>query len=322
MSWKEALQGLDDASISMQGYLCKMTASKWNSRGTLDKIQRRWFVLKGNYMTYFKTNIHNRYNGPKSDKCVNLMHYKVNPVIHSKSKFAFELISPPKPKKKGKSHRHRGDYPQVTGSPYAAHSSHHETLERTKFVLIPDLEAEGDSLQREIRDKWVKSLRLAAKGPVLWDVLLHLQTSEDAETASLSHSQSLPHHHQHSEFITSSHHGVPTVPHHHSKHAQTAFTTSSSGGYGRSNASGRNSSGRNASGRSSHGSKPNRNQTQSTISHRSTTRPSRSKHRVGGNTADYPDYPQYSQSNGKRLSAHSKPQKMTSARSKTVPYGM
>merc|ERR1719189_1300121 len=65
-SWKNALNSLTDASISMQGYLCKMTASKWNSRGTLDKIQRRWFVLRGNFMTYFKTNVHVQ---PKADKC-------------------------------------------------------------------------------------------------------------------------------------------------------------------------------------------------------------------------------------------------------------
>ena len=97
VSWKAALQQLDDASISMQGYLCKMTASKWNSRGTLDKIQRRWFVVRGNLMTYFKTNVHVQ---PKSDKCVDLTDYKINPVVHSKSKFAFELISPPKPRKK------------------------------------------------------------------------------------------------------------------------------------------------------------------------------------------------------------------------------
>merc|ERR1712048_978994 len=121
-SWKNALNSLTDASVSMQGYLCKMTASKWNSRGTLDKIQRRWFVLRANYLTYFKTNLHTQ---PKSDKCVNVLNYKVNPVIHSKSKFAFELISAPKtnPHKKSSSNPN-------SPSP----SSQDQCLERTKFI--------------------------------------------------------------------------------------------------------------------------------------------------------------------------------------------
>ena len=38
--WKQALSTLDDVSITMQGYLCKMTASKWNTRGTFEKLSR------------------------------------------------------------------------------------------------------------------------------------------------------------------------------------------------------------------------------------------------------------------------------------------
>jgi len=185
-------------------------------------------------MTYFKTNVHVQ---PKSDKCVNLTEYKINPVVHSKSKFAFELISPPKPKKKGK--RHRGDH-NVTGSPYGTHSSHGQ-VERTKFVLIPDLEARTESLQREIRDKWVKSLRLAAKGPVLWDILLNLQCNDESggtgPTLS-SRSQSDHHHHHQSNHHHSAHRhhqhggsdfvGSHSAGHHHTKHAQTEFTSSKS----------------------------------------------------------------------------------------------
>eukprot|EP01083_Nonionella_stella_P278705 947868_1 len=154
-SWKNAINSLTDASISMQGYLCKMTASKWNSRGTLDKIQRRWFVLRGNYMTYYKTNLHTQ---PKSDKCVNLLNYKVNPICHEKSKYAFELISTPKENihKKNKNNIQKQKH-----------------LERTKFILIPDLDVNIER-QKEIRDKWVKSLRLATKGAFLWDVLLNI----------------------------------------------------------------------------------------------------------------------------------------------------
>jgi len=311
VSWKQALQQLDDASISMQGYLCKMTASKWNSRGTLDKIQRRWFVVKGNFMTYFKTNVHVQ---PKSDKCVNLMDYKINPVVHPKSKFAFELISPPKPRKKGKSHRHRAQHPQ--DSPYAQTPSQQHGYERTKFVLIPDLEARGDAMQRAIRDKWVKSLRLAAKGPVLWDILLNLQCNDDSMTSSSPQSHSHSHHHHGSDFIG------------HNKHAQTAFTSSSStplyverghhshyGGNG-----GHSPVSHHAQG---HGAKQHHH---STITHRSNSQRQRSKahtNRVGGNTSDYPDYPEYSPSTGKRMSAHSKVAKMTpSSRQRTAPYGM
>lgn len=156
-SWKSALHSLTDASVSMQGYLCKMTASKWNSRGTLDKIQRRWFVLRGRFMTYLKTNAH---PSPKGDKCVDLQGFRVNPVLHAKSKFAFELISPPQPVHK----RNQSSSDSARRLPMR---------ERTKFVLIPDLDV-APQMQREIRDKWVKSLRLATKGSFLWDVLLRL----------------------------------------------------------------------------------------------------------------------------------------------------
>jgi len=181
-SWKNALNSLTDASISMQGYLCKMTASKWNSRGTLDKIQRRWFVLRGNYMTYYKTNLHTQ---PKSDKCVNLLNYKVNPVQHSKSKYAFELISTPNKQNK------------------------HNTKERTKFILIPDLDV-NEIKQREIRDKWVKSLRLATKGAFLWDVLLNLHVENPPNASPTNHEYN-------NEYQNNSHHA----------NSQTAFVSSS-----------------------------------------------------------------------------------------------
>merc|ERR1719464_718663 len=120
-----------------------MTASKWNSRGTLDKIQRRWFVLRGRFLTYLKTNAHPT---PKGDKCVDVAKYRVNPVLHAKSKFAFELISPPHSVKHSKRDIRERE----------------RERERTKFVLIPDLDV-APQKQREIRDKWVKSLRLATK---------------------------------------------------------------------------------------------------------------------------------------------------------------
>eukprot|EP00485_Elphidium_margaritaceum_P001101 CAMPEP_0202697630 /NCGR_PEP_ID=MMETSP1385-20130828/10948_1 /ASSEMBLY_ACC=CAM_ASM_000861 /TAXON_ID=933848 /ORGANISM="Elphidium margaritaceum" /LENGTH=813 /DNA_ID=CAMNT_0049354131 /DNA_START=32 /DNA_END=2473 /DNA_ORIENTATION=- len=221
-SWKTALASLNDASICMQGYLCKMTASKFNSRGTLDKIQRRWFVLRGNYMTYYKTNLHTQ---PKSDKCVNVLGFKVNPVIHAKSKYAFELISPPqlsmqKKRKKNSSlafGRYSNSNDAAATSPdvvdrndsdvgysggvensmshnYSSQSNqsqlsspHHGggggNRERTKFVLIPDLDVDIEQ-QLQIRDKWVKSLRLATKGAFLWDVLLNLEPSTPQSATS------------------------------------------------------------------------------------------------------------------------------------------
>merc|ERR1712087_83978 len=246
--------------------------------GTLDKIQRRWFVLKGNYMTYFKTNVHAE---PKSDKCVDLTDFKINPVAHPRSKFAFELISPPKPKKKSKSHRLHRHRDQVQGSPY----NHHQgQVERTKFVLIHDLEARTDSKQREIRDKWVKSLRLAAKGPVLWDVLLNLNCNEDIDT----------------------HHGTHDYGQGHSKHSQTAFTTSTTGKlYAERGHSHYGNGGHspNAGPQRAHTARAARH---SAISHRSTGAKPRAHRPVGGNTADYPDY-----SRGKRLSGHPQIAKMT-----------
>ena len=200
-----------------------MTASKWNSRGTLDKIQRRWFVLRGNYMTYYKTNLHTQ---PKSDKCVNLIGYKVNPVIHAKSKYAFELISPPKENmhKKSKSQKKSsmgfGNFgnssnmtnyqPKYTSSNYGSDmddldpnspkgsmmlNMNKDFYERTKFILIPDLDV-NEIKQREIRDKWVKSLRLATKGAFLWDVLLNLQVELQEMTMMIIIINTIIHHHQ------------------------------------------------------------------------------------------------------------------------------
>merc|ERR1712129_448187 len=76
------------------------------------------------------------------------------------------------------------------------------TLERTKFVLIPDLDVD-ENKQRLIRDKWVKSLRLATKGAFLWDVLLKLSAPT---TAAQSHSQNG----HHSEYPMDEHSHLPT----------------------------------------------------------------------------------------------------------------
>merc|ERR1712083_269464 len=77
--------------------------------------------------------------------------------------FAFELISAPKKKNDG-------------------------SFERTKFILIPDLDVD-ENKQRLIRDKWVKSLRLATKGAFLWDVLLNLQVTMTTTASPHSHEQ-------------------------------------------------------------------------------------------------------------------------------------
>merc|ERR1712083_896822 len=210
---------------------------------------------------------------------------------HPRSKFAFELISPPKAKKKGKSHHsHRH---QAHGSPYN-HPVHQGQVERTKFVLIPDLEARTDSKQREIRDKWVKSLRLAAKGPVLWDVLLNLNCNEDIDA----------------------HHGTHDYGQGHAKHSQTAFTTSATGKLYAER-------GHSHYGNTGHSpiTGPQRIHAarHSAISHRSSGPKTRSHRPVGGNTADYPDYSQ----RAKRLSGHPQIAKMTPNNgSKSVPNSM
>eukprot|EP01083_Nonionella_stella_P178703 632086_1 len=290
-SWKHALSSLTDASISMQGYLCKMTASKFNSRGTLDKIQRRWFVLRGNYMTYYKTNLHTQ---PKSDKCVNLLGYKVNPVVHAKSKYAFELISAPKENqhKKSKSMK-KNNYDQ-------RYPSNTSFVERTKFILIPDLDV-NEHKQREIRDKWVKSLRLATKGAFLWDVLLNLKVESplaaavDGDPTHRSSYDPHQHHHGHGyhahgaqDHITS--HTAFTSPHPHA-HPQSVGTpppSSSHGGY-HSSYSKRNKGYHQSVLSAGHKNFKHSSDSLQAYSRRKYKQGNPNK-KIGGNTQDYPDY--------------------------------
>ena len=187
-SWKLALNRLDDASISMQGYLNKMTKSKWNSKDIFDKVQRRWFVLRGNYLTYFKTLHHNQ---PKADKCIDILNYIVNPTSHDKSKYALELISPPQPSriKHNKSssslqlqRSNSPDHDQYTNVKNISNSGLtasaislggsivNYSLERTKFILIPDFHLK-DSEQKIVRNKWIKALRFSTKGTFLFNTL-------------------------------------------------------------------------------------------------------------------------------------------------------
>ncbi len=259
-SWKNAINSLTDASISMQGYLCKMTASKWNSRGTLDKIQRRWFVLRGNYMTYYKTNLHTQ---PKSDKCVNLLNYKVNPIKHEKSPYAFELISTPKEnihKKQKNVSKH---------------------LERTKFILIPDLDCNIEK-QKEIRDKWVKSLRLATKGAFLWDVLLNIPIQSSSNNNIHSTSQTSLYHSYRGR--QAKHNNSNQNNNNNNDNNNTKFTYNSQSHHSTVKSGPVNTFGYSASPKHS-------NSPKNTYNKRQYSGYKGSGRRIGGNTQDYPDYP-------------------------------
>ena len=322
-SWKNALNSLTDASISMQGYLCKMTASKWNSRGTLDKIQRRWFVLRGNYMTYYKTNLHTQ---PKSDKCVDLTGYKVNPVVHSKSEYAFELISPPKENihKKSKSQKkssmgfgsntnlhHHGNYQPKYSPHYHDDHDHHDPysnispknninrdyFERTKFILIPDLDVNEDK-QKQIRDKWVKSLRLATKGAFLWDILLNLQIENNPNYYNNNDDNYHDHSPSHSKH---GQHAHSTSNMHHQQHAQSSSYAHGSSSYHNLHSTHHHGGGNSAprhpqvisSGNQSPLSQSNNNHDNHFQYNRrqySSNKRQQNSSRMGGNTQDYPDY--------------------------------
>jgi len=241
--------------------------------------------LRGNYMTYYKTNLHTQ---PKSDKCVNLLNYKVNPVQHPKSKYAFELISAPKPDKKNNNkHTKSGSfisYKKNYQPKYSPNNDEHDMgnnryYERTKFILIPDLDV-NQIKQREIRDKWVKSLRLATKGAFLWDVLLNLQIEQNDNNNNKemydnnNDSQISP---KHLTSHSSSYH------HHYQSNSQSALTSSSHPHHynHRDVAAGNQSPLSLSSSQYHHQNKRNQHHHHHMSSgHR----------KIGGNTQDYPDY--------------------------------
>jgi len=144
--WRRAIAGLEDATISLEGYLVTLTSSRFGRM----KKQKRWFVLKGCYLTYFKTFNDSK---PKRDKCLNITAYTINPVTHKESKFAFEIISPP----------------------MELHTNN--AVERIKFTLMPDDDNTDEDKLRQVQTKWIKALRFSSKGGNMWQQMLHLVTS-------------------------------------------------------------------------------------------------------------------------------------------------
>jgi len=128
-SYKLAMNSIKEPCIFMQGYLCKVNGSSSGWIQRKERLQSRWFVLKGKYLTYFKS--HLKY-APSSDRCLDLTDYVINPCSHELGEFGIELISPRKP----------------------------DSNLRKRFVLLCTYK--DQPLAEKRRDNWVKALKFAA----------------------------------------------------------------------------------------------------------------------------------------------------------------
>jgi hypothetical protein len=88
ISFSNIYEQMDFPCVYMEGYLLKLTRS-----GMFNKLNlnRRWFVLKGRFLTYFKSHLHTK---PQKDRCVDLRGCIVTPINkHPKGEFVFEVAS-------------------------------------------------------------------------------------------------------------------------------------------------------------------------------------------------------------------------------------
>eukprot|EP00475_Leptophrys_vorax_P007162 TRINITY_DN1453_c0_g1_i1.p1 TRINITY_DN1453_c0_g1~~TRINITY_DN1453_c0_g1_i1.p1 ORF type:complete len:713 (-),score=194.29 TRINITY_DN1453_c0_g1_i1:2375-4423(-) len=88
IAYSNIYEKMDFPCVYMEGYLFKLTRT-----GMFNKLNlnRRWFVLKGRFLTYFKSHIHTK---PQKDRCVDLKGCVVSPINkHPKGEFAFEVAS-------------------------------------------------------------------------------------------------------------------------------------------------------------------------------------------------------------------------------------
>ena len=53
--------------------------------------KKRWFVLYGHYLTYFKTNVTRE---PAKDRCLDIRDYIINPYHHETLGYGLQIISP------------------------------------------------------------------------------------------------------------------------------------------------------------------------------------------------------------------------------------
>jgi hypothetical protein len=75
--------------VCMEGYLSKLSkATLFGGR----QLNKRWFILKGRFLTYFKSHLHSK---PQKDRVADVLGWKVVTITnHSKGSFAFELSGP------------------------------------------------------------------------------------------------------------------------------------------------------------------------------------------------------------------------------------
>ena len=217
------------------------------------------------------------------------------------------------------------------------HSGHHssqystEFYERTKFVLIPDLDVDAMK-QREIRDKWVKSLRLATKGAFLWDVLLNLkvENASNLDEGPLSNNNNTnydnnisPKHGNSQTAFVSSHSSSPYTHKQHQYHSSSSSRNriNNMGGYHQSS---RHQQAMSGHSHDQHNPYHHDDHSQSINTHNpyqynrrqysndrygsnnnlNSSSSSSARRKVGGNTQDYPDYHSSSNSNKSKNSGH------------------
>jgi len=124
------MNSIKEPCIFMQGYLCKVNGGSHGWIQRKERLQSRWFVLKGKYLTYFKS--HLKY-APSSDRCLDLTNYMINKCTHELGDYGIELISPRKP----------------------------DSCMRKRFVLLCTYK--DQPLAEKRRDNWVKALTFSAQ---------------------------------------------------------------------------------------------------------------------------------------------------------------
>lgn len=90
-TYSDALTKVEHPCILMQGWLYKTGRPS----GIFNKqaLHRRWFLLKGPYLTYLKSNLHSK---PTKDKCLEISGCEIRSLTgHTKGEYAIEILSIP-----------------------------------------------------------------------------------------------------------------------------------------------------------------------------------------------------------------------------------
>eukprot|EP01083_Nonionella_stella_P075534 205393_1 len=184
--YSEAMESLECPCLFMEGWLFKM--GRTGSIFSRPQLHRRWFVLKGQFFTYFKSHLHAK---PQKDKCLDLRKAIIRPMAgHSKGKFAIEIIvssSPGERRRLSSYGSESADQPaQPTGGTSGTSvtdttelfevTDDHDTLMKKVATLRPrtsnsTASEDGERFVLfatcvEERNKWIVAMQCASQGPL------------------------------------------------------------------------------------------------------------------------------------------------------------